>query len=452
MGNSMIYRTNRTYLLSGVLLYLLLLAYWGSSIGDYAIYNIVNVIVFCSYIFVLWNVSGKVDEYYTEFRLASTVFVYSSIFVTLYLFLSDYYTGNTFVFSESDARVYEKTSFAIKDMTLSNAINHIVQTRGWSVEDWGAPLSMGFILKIIPSKFFLNFVYILLNTLGSLFLFRIGKYIMSKQYAFIAVLVYAISSYSMFFMSVFLKEQIMVFLVVASIYLLYKYWESRRYGFLILCGIVSLSLLLFRPAIACFVWISCIVSFFSTTKSNVLRIFFILAVVVGLGLIYTSMMQSAERFVNANQYVNQTYTQATKWVVYLGGLVGPFPAMLQPQDLLTNKPLFGSGLLYKFLLVYPFWRGFLYCIRMRSSEVYPLFIFVIAEILSLYFVLDTLELRKSMPHIPLFIMAAFWFMDKHDNDMVEEIQSTSLGVRIKTEYSICVCLVFVMTLIWNTLK
>lgn len=448
----MLYNINRLYLLIGIMLYTLLIGYWSGNVFNYAHYNILNILTFCSFIFTIWNNTNKPESYYSEYKIVAIVFLYSIVFVSLYMMMSDYYTDNTFIFSEADARNYERTSFAIKDMSFLEAIRYIVIARGWTYEDWGAPMFMGFILKLIPSKLFLNFVYVGLNTLGALFLFRIGKFIMSVQYAFLATLAYAISSYSVFFMGVFLKEQIMVFLVITSLYLLYEYWENKHMYFLVLGGVLSSLLFFFRPAITVFVWISYAVMMMSGTKSNVVKLSFIIVGIGVLGLTYSAMMQSAERFDDASKYVNSTFSEATKIVVYLGGLVGPFPAIFQTQEIITYKPLFGSGLLYKFLLFFPFWKGFVYCLKSRSLEVLPLFSFVVVEILSLYFVLDTLELRKSMPHVPLFILAAFWYMDKYDDDADEDVQQTPYYVWSRRQLFFCAFLVFAMSLVWNTMK
>ena len=452
MYNSLLLSTNRAYLLVGVLLYAILAVYWGSHIGTYGYYNILNVLVFCSYSFVLWNSCGKSEYFYTESRLALTVFTYSLVFVGLYMLLSHYYTGNTFIFSEADARNYERTSFAIKDMSFGQAIDYIVYQRGWTFEDWGAPMTMGFVLKMIPSKLFLNFFYVLLNTIGALLLFRIGKKLMSAQYAYMSSLTHAISSYSMFFMGVFLKEEIMVFLVIVSVYFLYEYWQSKNLIYIVIGFIASFLIVFFRPAVAVFVWISYGTLLMFGSKDNVLKGFFILIALAVAVYTYTMMRQSASRFEDASEYVNSTFSETTKYVISLGGLIGPFPALLQMHELITYKPLLGAGLLYKFLLFFAFWKGFIHCIKSHCVYMYPVFAFVILEIIGLYFVLDTLELRKSMPHIPFFILAAFWFMDRYDEDADEEVQQTLYYVWTRREFYVCIFLVFAMTLVWNTLK
>jgi hypothetical protein len=41
-----------------------------------------------------------------------------------------------------------------------------------------------------------------------------------------------------------------------------------------------------------------------------------------------------------------------------------------------------------------------------------LIVFPVLEIVSLIFILEALELRKSFPHYPMLYILAFWFMDQ----------------------------------------
>ena len=198
----LIQKIHRFYILIGILLYAILFIYWRDSIS---FFNTVNVFVFASYAFILSFCLNKDESFYTNRNLIAITFLYSITFVILYMQLSDYYIGNTFIFSESDARYYERYSFIMKDLSFSDALEYI--SRYWGYDDWGAPMFMALMLKIVPSKLFVNFCYIVMNTIGAYCLFYIGKSIMSKQYAFIGTLSYAISSYSIFFMSCFWKEQ-----------------------------------------------------------------------------------------------------------------------------------------------------------------------------------------------------------------------------------------------------
>ena len=82
---------------------------------------------------------------------------------------------------------------------------------------------------------------------------------------------------------------------------------------------------------------------------------------------------------------------------------------------------------------------------------YPLFFFVIMEMAGLCMVFDGLELRKAMPHVAIFILAAFWYMDQFDRDTDEEIRATPYYYWAFMGMRISIIAVFVFTLTWNML-
>lgn len=447
----MLYKIHRSYILIGILLYAILFIYWRDSIS---FFNTINVFVFASYAFTLSFCLNKDESFYTNRNLIAITFLYSFIFVSVYIQLSDYYMGNSFMFSEADSRYYERYSFVMKDLSFPDAIEYI--SRYWGYDDWGASMAMALMLKIVPLKLFVNLCYILMNTIGACCLFYIGKSIMSKQYAFIGCLVYAISSYSLFFMSCFLKEEIMVFLVIVSMYMLYKYWTNRNLLYLVMGGLISLLIIFFRPPVAIFVWVAYSALLFMGTKNNTIRSFFIIVAFSVLALAANMVQYSADRYAHGGDittsYMFTTTSLFQKLTLYAGALIGPFPQMLQYSSDLTYKPLFGAGLLFKFLLFFPFWKGIVYAVKSKSYEVYPLFAFALLEILGLSIALDGLELRKAMPHIPLFILAAFWFMDKYDEDADDTVQNTPYYIHARREFNICIVVVLIATVVWNTLK
>jgi len=295
-----------------------------------------------------------------------------------------------------------------------------------------------------------------MNTLNAIFLFNIGKSVMSRQYAYLASLTYAISSYSVFFMGCGLKEEILVFLVIFSIYMLYKYMEQRKWSYLVIGTISSILIVFFRPPITVFVWVTYIVMLLNGTKSNVIRSFFIIVILFVFALAFNMMHYSVERYAHGGDvttsYMFVTTSLFQKMALYAGALIGPFPQLLQVGEAISYKPIFGAGLLFKFLFFFAFWKGFIYAIKAKQVEVYPLFVFCLLEMVGLSIALDGLELRKAMPHIPLFILAAFWFMDIYDEDVNEEVQLSSYNIWTNRQFVACTIFVFVATLVWNTLK
>ncbi len=443
----------RIYILIGIVLYAILFIYWNDSISYF---NGQNVFTFACYAFLLWVSANMPKEFYTSRRLGITVFVYSLFFVAMYILMSDYYMGNTFLFSEADARKYEKISTELYNMNPSEWISYLNTYKRWGADDWGAPVSMAIMLKIVPSKLFINFCYILMNTIGAICLFNIGKSIMNRQYAYMATISYSLSSYSLFFMGCGLKEEIMVLLVIVSFFMLYQFWKSRNLLYLIAGGLVSFLIIFFRSPVAVFVWVAYAALLLSGTKSNVARTFFIIIGLSVFALAFNMIQYSADRYANGGDVTTSYLFVKTslfqKAVLYVGALIGPFPQLLQTGELLTYKSLFGSGLLLKFLLFFVFWKGFVYAIKAEKVEVYPLFVFTVLEMIGLSIALDGLELRKAMPHVPFYILSAFWFMDQYDTDVNDEILQSPYYVWTRRLLTVCFFIVFVTTLVWNTVR
>lgn len=448
--NSLLRKFCLSYLGIGISLYVFLFAYWGIGAD---VFNMVNVITLLAYGIFIWLSCNKPDDYYSNRRLCLTVFIYSVIFVLLFWQVSDNYTGNTFLFSERDARKYERYSMVMKDMNFDDALAYISHV--WKYDDWGAPMSMAFILKLVPSKVFLNLCYVLMNTVSAYFLFDIAKRLMMVQYAYIATLVYAISSYSIFFQGCFLKEEIMMLWVILSFYSFYRYWYSRNMGWFVSAALAASVLLFFRPAVMLLLFGSYATLQLYGEKQDTRRFFFLIVILAGVLVISTLMQSVADRYVAGGDvsetHIFKTTSTFQKIGVAVGALIGPFPQLFAFADNVNKVPLHSTGILFKFLLFAPFWIGLIYAIRSRKYEVFPIFVFSVLETIALIAVFE-LEIRKFIPHIPFFIMGAFWYMSQYDEDADEDIQNTPYYIWINRLMNASIVVVFIVSLAWNILR
>ena len=445
MRGSLLTSTSRAYIIIGAFLYIALIYYWNFPHPYYAA---LNIFTFTTFAIFVWKAPRMKPHKYTVKRLWLTVFFYSLVFVALYLLLSDYYTGNTYIFSEKDARLYEDLSFRIKGLSYKEALYYITVMGELPYDDWGAPMVMSYILKIIPAKLFINFIYVVLNTLSACMLFGLGRSIMDRRYAYTATLVYSISSYSIFFMGSFLKEDMLLFLVIASMYMLYRHRVKKNHRSILWGLAASVLILFFRPAVAFGIWLAYITNFIFVERKRIIQIIF---AIIGIAVLFISLsliVENLMRYKSIGDDIFETSTLLTRLVLYAGGLFGPFPYMIQIEPLPSFKPLYGAGLLFKLLLFFAFWKGFIYCIRKRKSALFPIFTFVIIESLGLIMAMDSLELRKALPHIPFFILAAFWFMYEFDFQPQKHLYFRFT----KWEFNVCAVVVFVLTLMWNILN
>ena len=231
--NTLLEKSIKYYIIIGLFLYVILYILYGDV---YSYYNILNFMAFISYAFLLYTATNRQEGYYKARRLAITVFFYTLIFVGMYQYMGEYYAGNTFLFSEADAKTYQKIVNSMVGMPVWKWIPYLQNDVRWGYDDYGAPIFMSIIYGIFPHKLFLNFIYILLNVASAVMLFRISEAFMMKSYAYLATLTYSTASYVIFFMGSGLKEVVFMFAIISSMYMLYRYERSRNIGYLVWGG------------------------------------------------------------------------------------------------------------------------------------------------------------------------------------------------------------------------
>lgn len=407
---------------------------------------------------LLWNIERE-EQYYTYGRLGSMVFLFSFVVGILYLNISYYYAENVYFWDYNDPWAYYLLDKKIIDNDIPfYDIPDFIQSvhARWDYSDWGATLSQSFFLKIIPSKYFLYFSQVVLNTLGALMMFDTCRKIMHRQYAYLAALSFSTASFTIFYCVSFRKEIMMMFIVITSFWLFYKYIDKKRERFLILAFIASLFMVLFRPAVAALFWVAMFSYFLLDywNKGRMFPIFF--AIIIGVGLTFSLIFESINHYTDGGDPTkSENYIGATPFSILtstIGVLIGPFPQLVQIGiGHFTQLPLYGNGLLFKYLLFMAFWSGFVLCLRTRTATVLPLYVFCVLEMAALAVVNDGLELRKALPHIPTFYCAAFWFVSKYDKPTEEKV-GYPVPLKPTSVFYLVVTIVFVSSLIWDTMR
>ena len=127
----------------------------------------------------------------------------------------------------------------------------------------------------------------------------------------------------------------------------------------------------------------------------------------------------------------------------LAQIIGPLPTLISAEKI--SLTFFASGLIYRVLLAFPFWLGIRYIFKTKSYKIYPLVIFVLMEMMALALLLEGLELRKALPHIPIVFIIAFWFLDKYDNKIIVFKRSK----QFKLFFKFSMFLLAMIILFWN---
>jgi hypothetical protein len=446
---SLINLINMRYLAISAMIYVVLSIQVDYEMYPLYIFNMFTVMLYYS---VLQSQLFKPDNYYTIGRLIRIILSYSLLYIVTYNIISYEYNQNYFVFSEIDAVRYHIESFQMSSRSIINGINIFLSR--YTYEDLGVVLVISMLYKIYASNLIVNLLYFALSLLSSVGLFNIGKQLMPGKYAFLASLSFSISSYFLWFNTSGLKESIMIFLVIYSFMQYYRFLQYRKNSHLLFMALFLAPLMLFRPAVLFLILGAVLMGSLMNhrrTKTNIFSII-ILLMVLSIGSTYVSALY--DKFFGGG-FAYMIYTKEvtgmvirslsfTYFVNIMAGLIGPLPT-LSP----TIKPVlsfYAPGLIYKTLISIPFLFGVYQIFNRKIVSYYPIAAFVVLEILSLIFILEGLELRKSLIHFPFIYLIAFGYIGFNTDTRRLNISSMK---RFKNVLNLSFLGVFILMLFWN---
>jgi len=439
---------NRVYLLSAIFLYLILSI---KISGEYLFINLFTIFSFLSYFIILDYNTSINKKYYTNYYLLIETFIYISIFIIMQNLISYFYNNNFFVFNESDAVFYHYSASKISTKSFIDGMEDYLTHMG--VDDLGMMLVLYPLYQIYDSNLMLNFLYIFVGTITALSIFRISKKIMLRKYAFLSALAYSISSFVLYFHSTGLKESFMVMLVILSFDFYYQFLLKRKFFSLLVSLIFIVSLFLFRPILAAMIIGAIGMGTLFSKKGGVgIKIisFIIFIVLIVMGDSITEQVNSyttggIDTLIKARESQGGIIGGIffTYVVNVLSQTIGPLPTIISSSKVGTM--FYASGLIYRVLLAFPFWLGIVHIYKTKSYILYPLAIFTIIEMSALAYLIDGLELRKALPHIPIVFIIAFWFMDKYDRKLINFKRKK----RFKQFYKLLMFLLTFIIFYWN---
>ncbi|HQH19379.1 MAG TPA: hypothetical protein PKZ43_07470 [Bacteroidales bacterium] len=444
----MLKRINQYYLIFGSILFLLFLP----KVNEYyySIY-LANFISLLSFGFIIKYFNGKNEKYYNKTNLLITVFVYSIFFVGINKFLSYYYTGNFFVFSEADAEVYHLEAQKMIQKTFGDGIHSFLSE--YSFEDLGAVLVISTLYRVIESNLFVNVFYLLLSLYTGVGIFKIGQHLMPNKFSFLSALTFSISSFYLWFNSSGLKESVLVFLVIQCFLNYYNFLKLRKPKYIVYLILFLLSLMLFRPAIMFLIIGAMALGILLSRRKNVAGIFLsiiLFAIIVFAGSYITFILN---KFMGGDidQMIAGKESEGmikggvifTYLVNTIAGLIGPFPTLLPNEKTLLS--FYAPGLIYKIFISIPFLFGIVYVFIKKKFIYYPIALFVLLEMSSLVFILEALELRKSLPHFPFIYLISFGFISSYASGEINKKRRKS----IITIFNFSFIIIFFLILYWN---
>lgn len=407
----MLYKLHNTIFIVELLLFALLVVL--ASNRSFCAMTVGTVVAFVSQVFLLIYFSQDKESLHTDGVLFLTVLVYYVLIGSLFMYVSYYYEGDTFMLNKIDAWFYYQEGMKSDDLGLTENLERI--TRRFESEDWGALLLSAVLMYLIPDKLFANAVFMIFGAVSVVMLYRMGKHFMPKVYAFEAALAYGTSSFMVFFHCSYLKESMFVFYVISAMYFFFRAAIETRplsfVGTIIFTGII----VFYRPAVAAFLVIAFFGYYAITKRGSAVSLFLYIMIAGALAVSMVFLQDQMDRYAGDTDAIlsessSDNYSGTFNFIVgWVSGLLGPFPTLFPMANIgpeLTN--FYGAGLTYRLFLAIPFWIGVLFTIRRRNFNMVPILAFVLVEMLASSYVLASFELRKVILHVPFMFIVSFY--------------------------------------------
>jgi hypothetical protein len=316
--------------------------------------------------------------------------------------------------------LYHRESQIMSDMSFLEGIGYYLGR--YEAEDLGMVIVLSNLYKVADSKVILSILYVFVAVITARAIFGIALHFMSPKYAFLCAIAYCLSSYVIWFHSSGLKESLLVMLITVFYDQYYSLSLGKKKRALWLLLLMPLLLLLFRPVLALFCATSVVLGIVLKRRLSAPQ-FIVLLVGVLAGIYFLeSIVSSTDKFLLGGTESMLEIKQLagmvkgsvgfTYFVNILSSMFGPFPTLVSSK---VHLSFYAPGLIFKVFISVAFWFGLIHVIKTRLSAVYPLLIFILLEMISLTYILEALELRKSIPHFPLVYIVAFIFIYKFDH-------------------------------------
>lgn len=354
------------------------------------------------------------------------VFVYqlAFIFITSEINIAQY--GDILGFEPHDADFYRSCGEDFGDKPYQTFIIWLVAVFP-TVDDWGFPSLMWLLYRTFGSAialWILRGLNALLIAWGGARLYKIACGYLEKKEANIIALFWGLMPYAVAVGANGLKENIFVFLVISFFYYLYRSPDKSSIGGILGILLYGSSLFLFRLATG-YAAIICVLTWYLLKKRNIQKNFALL-LTIGIGaavvlfpfvLNYITLQRGYESdfFGDRNDAKAESVGGVIGFIVNtLSSFIGPIPCFVSSDtDKLQYLTFYSFTPLVKILTSFFFYYSFIDIIKKRRFQLMPMAVFSIINILLLIVAFFGLHVRMHWPHMPLFLIMAYWGYKKY---------------------------------------
>lgn len=294
----------------------------------------------------------------------------------------------------------------------------------YGYDDMGMIVYVGLVYSVFDSPILLKMVNLIINLINIVLIYKTGSLIMDKKYAFLAALLFGISSYNIWFLVSGLKEPLMLTFILAAFYFYLKYKCDRSRLHLFLAILFSLFIFFFRVPVVLFVIVSFGVSEILSGKIDLKRIVAASFVILSLVVVLVSFSEVIVFYLGSTNPArfmagSETTASINPVVSLMSGVFGPFPTILPlPASKFEDVSVYAPSLVLKVFLSVYFVMSVVFLFKEKKSQFLSIVAFCWVQIMSLTIIEQTFKLRYSILHFPFIIILAVYaiqFLDKQDN-------------------------------------
>lgn len=439
---------NKKYLLFGTFFYVFVAFLFPVELKALYLVNYLSLIMVAVFV---GQLGKRPDDYFTKKNLGVIVFFYSLFMIFCYNVISYYYTGNLYIFSDADAMLYHREASVMADLPFVKSIDYYLSRH--ESEDLGIVIILSTLYNIVASKVLLSILYLFVAIVTANCIYSISARFMSAKYAFLCALVYCMSSYVIWYHSSGLKESVLVLLITLFYSSYYRVTIDEKAISILWLALVPCMLLLFRPVLAMFCLFSIGMGLLLKRKLSVPQVLLLIAGTLAGMYFMEKIVSSTDKFlvggtesmleIKEISGMVKGSISFTYFVNTLSSMFGPFPSPLSSK---VHLMFYAPGLIFKVFISVAFWFGVIHCIHIRMSRMYPMLAFILVEMASLTYILEALELRKSLPHFPLVYIIAFIFIYKFDNNQLLTLKNHML---YKKSFHVAAIVLCGLMVYWN---
>lgn len=352
----------------------------------------------------------------------SVVFLFQ-LFASLALRMFNYdFFHNPLGYNPADAEWYDQmaTQFyrgSVRELTMFLDSAEIL------LDDRGFNYLLFYIYKIAgtPARGvnLATFFNVVIVTGSAYFLYKAATTIMEDKYAELVAFVWGTQLYAVYTAAAGLKENVMVFFVVAALYFIARLWHEYSLLNVVMAVLLSMFALLFRMAL----FYMLVASLLTVTaiKFPFIRKYLVFFIVVGVifTLVYFRLAMSEMVEIRGNAIDQETYEGMvankmersgpfSTMVSYISALIGPFPNIVSYGEKANYITLFSFSSFCKTFYAMYFLYSIYLLFKNKVVQLLPFLVFWAFDILMLIVTYYTLHDRYHWPHVPIVILLSVW--------------------------------------------